>query len=153
MDHKSLIVELKSMAELQASEMGLEVVAVRSKKSGGNHIVEVLLYREGGLSLDDCADFSRAFGDSMEEKNIIDSKYSLEVGSPGLDWPIKTDDDLRRVVGKKLEAKLYSAVDGKKMIVGELQSYDEQTVILSSDGIEVSIERDKIARLTQAIFI
>jgi ribosome maturation factor RimP len=47
----------------------------------------IYLTKIGGVTLDECARFSRALGNEIEEFDIIPERYFLEVSSPGLERP------------------------------------------------------------------
>lgn len=71
----------------------------------------------------------------MDNLDPIEGAYILNVSSPGLDRPLKTDRDYNRNVGKKISVKLYKPLNNKKTYEGVLTSYDEESfVILTKDG-------------------
>jgi ribosome maturation factor RimP len=73
--------------------------------------VIILLDGDQGIGIQDCAAVSRHVGFHLEEENLIDNAYNLEVGSPGLDTPLTLDRQLRKNTGRLLEVKFN---DGKK---------------------------------------
>ena len=58
--------------------------------------------REGGVNLDDCADFSRRVGAYLEAEDPITGAYSLEVSSPGLDRRLVKPADYERFKGQEI---------------------------------------------------
>ncbi len=69
----------------------------------------------------------------------------IEVSSPGLDRPIKTDKDFSRSIGKELEVNTFAPVDGCKTHYGTLIGMDGGKIVLESEGVSTEIPRDKIA--------
>jgi ribosome maturation factor RimP len=76
-----------------------------------NTKVTILLDGDNGVGIHDCALVSRHVGFHLEEENLIDQAYNLEVGSPGLDTPLVLERQFQKNVGRLLEIKL---LEGKK---------------------------------------
>lgn len=150
MEHK-VIKQLREIAEKTALTMGDELVELNCKKSNDGWHIEAIIYNENGTSLDYCTDFSRKFDEEISNIEISEDSYFIEVASPGLDRPIKTDDDLRRNLGKKVEVKLYRKVNKKKELVGEIMDYSKDDVTIKSDDSEEKIPRDAISLMRQVI--
>jgi ribosome maturation factor RimP len=91
-----------------------------------NSKVIILLDGDQGIGIQDCAAVSRHVGFHLEEENLIDNAYNLEVGSPGLDTPLTLDRQLRKNTGRLLEVKFN---DGKKT-EGTLLSFDNQQITI-----------------------
>ena len=76
----------------------------------------------------------------------IDVSYYLEVSSPGLDRPLKTDRDLERNLGKDIDISLYKAVNGMKKIEGVLESYNsDELIVRTESGEEINLPRDTVS--------
>lgn len=52
-------------------------------------VLRVYIDKEGGIGLDDCQEVSGLLDEKLEELNIINDRYILEVSSPGLDRALK----------------------------------------------------------------
>ncbi len=90
--------EVERLAAAVASRRGLEVVEVRYHRRAGRGTLRVDVDRPGtpGVGLDDCEAVSRELEVLLDEGGMIEEPYDLQVSSPGLDRPIRTDDDIRR---------------------------------------------------------
>lgn len=137
--------ELINVAEKVASELDLELVELKFNKEKGSYYLRVFYYKEGGISLDDCQSASQLLSDRLDELDIIKPSYYLEVSSPGLDRPIKTDDDLRRNLGKDVEVSLYENLRGSKKHIGTLENYNQDSVCLELEDEPIDIPRKLIA--------
>ncbi len=91
-----------------------------------NKNVIILLDGDEGIGIHDCAAVSRHVGFHLEEENLFEKEYNLEVGSPGLDTPLTQDRQLQKNIGRLLEIKL---TDGKKT-EGNLISADDQQITI-----------------------
>lgn len=72
--------------------LGIQIVelSVYAGKSGLN--IQVIIYREGGVTLDDCERVTRIFNDMLTILEPIDeNNYTLQVSSPGIDRVLKDE--------------------------------------------------------------
>ena len=130
-----------------ADREDLFIVSIRFLKNG---VLEILLDGDNGIAIEDCVQVSRHVGYHLEEENVIDKAYRLEVSSPGLDRPVKTVADHVRFMGLEANVKLRVAHAGRKNYVGVLQgliSGDADSVdaklgllIKNTDGSEAMFE-------------
>lgn len=142
---------IREKAEATALAMKDELVEVNTRTSPDSLHIEVVIYNANGVSLDHCAAFSRALDEKIDDLDISDGPYYLEVASPGLDRPIESDDDLRRNLGKKVEVKLYKKLNNQKEFIGEIKDYSEKEITLTTEDGEEKIPRDIISLMRQVI--
>lgn len=83
-----------------------------SVKMHGNGKLVVSVDGDHGVSIQDCADISRHVGYHLEEENVIDHAYQLEVSSPGVDEPLQNMRQYIKNVGRNVRIQLRSEVDG-----------------------------------------
>jgi ribosome maturation factor RimP len=136
--------DLFALTEEALAGMGIELVDVERAALG---LLRVTIDREGGVRIEDCEQVSRQLSRVYEVENI-DYKR-LEVGSPGIDRPLRTEAEYRRFVGERVEIKLRDAIDGRKVFTGILQLAAEQpaegkTVF----GLEFEAKKDDIQVLS-----
>ncbi|NLY21548.1 MAG: ribosome maturation factor RimP [Tissierellia bacterium] len=134
---------------LEANHMELVELQIKKAKDG-MHII-AYIYKDGGVTLDDCTDISRGLGERLDDDNLIEEAYYLEVSSPGLDRPLKTQDDYRRNLGKKVEVKLYKEENGARLYKGLLAEYDSDNIVLDVEGNKQTFEISSIALMKQYI--
>ncbi|QSE99302.1 ribosome maturation factor RimP [Fulvivirga lutea] len=114
-------------ANLTKKEHFLVDVIVSADK--GPTKITILLDGDEGVTIDDCAEMSRAVGFALEEDEIVDSKYTLEVTSPGVDFPLDTLRQYKKNIGRKLKI---STTDGKD-IKGILKEVSEKRLLLDKE--------------------
>lgn len=127
------------------SSLGLTVWDVRFVKEGASYYLRVYIDKEGGVTIDDCADVSRAIDPIIDEADPIDKQYYLEVCSPGIERELTRDWHFRAAEGRQVRIKLFSAADGKKEFAGTLKVSGEDITVSGGDG-EITVERSKIAK-------
>ncbi|MDO5724736.1 MAG: ribosome maturation factor RimP [Tissierellia bacterium] len=151
MDRKELRKSLIQIAEDILNRFNSELVELEINRQKEDMHIVFYVYKESGVSIDDCVDISRAIESVIDERDLIENNYFLEVSSPGLDRPIKSDDDLRRNMNNDIEIKLYAPIDGKKLYEGKINSYDKQSIEFTIEGEKKIIPRNKIALMRQVI--
>jgi ribosome maturation factor RimP len=132
-----------SLAEETAREQGVYIVDVEYSKG----ILCYYIDKEGGVGIDDCENFSRAVELVLDEADIIDKEYSLDVSSPGVDRKLKTEREFAYYTGREVEVKLYAARNGVKEFDGTLIGFHDKTAVIKTGGGEVEIP------LKEAVYI
>lgn len=122
-----------------------EFVDAEYKKEGGQWYLRLFIDKEGGITIDDCQLVSEILSDKLDEIDPIDHSYILEVSSPGIDRPLKTERDYKRNLNKELEIKFYDSYDGKKTIEATLLDFDDEKVKLDYKGKEIEVDKKAIA--------
>lgn len=98
-----------------------------------NVTLRVFVYGEGGVSLEKCAALSRLIGDILEDTELFENGYVLEVSSPGLDRPLTTARDFHFRAGETV--KIRFADSKRKKITAEIVAAGE-TAVTFTDGQE-----------------
>jgi ribosome maturation factor RimP len=88
-----------------------------------NKILEILLDGDNGVNIDDCAQVSRHVGFHLEEENVIDDAYRLEVSSPGIDANFVNIRQYQKNIGRTVQVKLNdnTKVEGTLLTVDEMK--------------------------------
>ena len=145
------IEELRVLLEGIASQMGIELVDVEFKMSK-NPSLTVYIDTEDGVDLDTCEKYHRAIDEPLDEFDFtLGAAYTLNVSSPGLDRPLKTQRDFDRALGQMVEIKLYAPEKGKKIFEGLLTDYDGNNITVEIDGVERKFTLSSIAKVNIAI--
>ena len=125
---------------------------IRFYKAQGELMLEVLADRdEGGITLDECARLNRELGDVLEGAGYIQESYTLDVSSPGLDRPLATMSDFKRVLGKKVRVFLKEPVEEEIERVGSIESAAEDKIVINTGAKTVEIPYEKINKAKQVI--
>ncbi len=133
-----------------AESLNLEIVEVSFKMAKSPQLT-VYIDKAGGVDLNTCEEFHNLINAPLDELNPYENSYTLNVSSPGLDRPFKTDKDFLRNIGKEVEIKLYSSIKGKKLLEGVLLKYDGQRIVVDLGNETISIELKGISKINKAI--
>ena len=134
-----------------ADDLEIEIVEVEFKQ-GHSPALTVYIDTESGVDLDTCEKFHRAIDPVLDELDpTFGAAYTLNVSSPGLDRPLKTERDFNKCMGLKVEVKLFAPLKGKKFFEAKLVGYDGNCVELEDKGEVFKLEKSKIAKICRAI--
>ncbi len=126
---------------------GMELVDVEFVKEGQHRFLRIFIDREEeSVSLEDCKLVSDFLNEKVDELDPIKENYFLEISSPGIERPLKKPADYEKNKGKVVQAKLFSSLDGRKIIDGILIGLEnnEVSIEISEDEVVV-VPKDKIS--------
>ena len=143
---------IRTLALPVIDSMNLELVEVEYKRSGREAVLRLFIDKEGGVTLDDCADLSRELSTLLDVEDLVPCEYSLEVSSPGLDRPLKSEADYERFSGRLIKVRTYEpyqddAGNRRKTFLGRLEGLRDGSVVMSlTEGQTASIPLERIAK-------
>lgn len=113
--------ELEKIVLDNLDNESLFLVNIDISADKGPKKVKVLIDSDDGLNIDQCAKLSRRIGEVIEEKELVQDAFTLEVSSPGLDYPLKFKRQYLKNIGRRLRVLLNDNNEktGKLMQVGD----------------------------------
>ena len=152
MNRKGIVRNIEEHCEPIIENLGYDLVDLEYLKERGRYFLRFYIGRSEGIGIDDCQIVSEAVGKKLDELDLIEESYYLEVSSPGLERPLKTNKDLKRNIGKNVEISLYKNVDGKKKYIGQLLDYTDTHIKIKDDTSEyIEIDRKTISNIKLVI--
>jgi len=145
---ESAVETVRSVAERVTSGRGYELVDVEFRRQPVGNLLRLYVDKPGGIGLDELQTVSEEVSAILDAEDPVASSYTLEVSSPGLDRPLKTEADYRRFVGRLAKISSYEPVEGRRHWTGRLVSLEDDVVCLSLEkegGAVVRIPFGKIA--------
>lgn len=127
--------------------LGLSLWDVRFLKEGAGWYLRVFIDKDGGVTIEDCENVSRALDKPLDDQNIIEQSYCLEVCSPGLERELVRDFHYEKFIGADVMVKMIRPLPvlGREF-GGALTASDKQTFTISdADGQQVTIEKKDTA--------
>jgi len=121
----------------------VDLIDVELKGRAGSQVLRIFVDTDEGISLDQCAALSRQISDLLDTRDIIPGRYRLEVSSPGLDRPLKTERDFKRNLGREVKI-VYTEDEEEKNIVGIIEDVDNSQVFVNQENSSAKIELSKI---------
>lgn len=126
------------LAQPVLAQMGLALWDVAYEKEGSAWFLRYYIDKDGGVTLNDCEDFSHAVEALLDEADPIEGSYTLEVSSPGIERKLSRDSHYAWAVGKPVTVRLIRPdADGVRERTGTLRAYAGGALTLGlSDGAE-----------------
>jgi ribosome maturation factor RimP len=131
--------QIRAIAERVATSRGLTIWDIQSRRESSGHVVRVFIDRPGpaataeeSVSIEDCAEVNREMSTILDVEEPLSIAYTLEVSSPGLDRPLRGEDDYRRFAGRLAKVVVSQAVDNQKAFEGRLRGLDGGEVLLEA---------------------
>lgn len=130
----------------------IELVEIEFKRGGRESVLRLFIDKEGGVTLDDCAEVSRELSAILDVEDFIPGEYNLEVSSPGLDRPLKTPADYERYAGRLVKVRTYEpfpddAGNKRKTFLGTLLGLTDGVVRMKlAEGQSAAIPLERIAK-------
>jgi ribosome maturation factor RimP len=134
------IEEVKEPIDNRLKELNYELYELRFFRAGSSSVLRITVDSPDGIGIGDCTRISHEISVLLDEMNFSDERpYTLEVSSPGIDRPLKTERDFNRIIGRNVKLHLTLGVNGKKTIVGEVVECKDEKVTINFDKKNVDI--------------
>jgi ribosome maturation factor RimP len=143
---------IEQLIEPAVKALGLDLVRVAMIGGKSDPTLQVMAERPDTrqLTIDDCADLSRAISDILDPleeagQDVIDGAYRLEVSSPGIDRPLTRRADFADWAGHEARIKFVEPVDAAKQVSGDILGIDGDTIRISTPKGERTVDFANIA--------
>ncbi|MBC8526238.1 MAG: ribosome maturation factor RimP [Candidatus Cloacimonetes bacterium] len=117
-----------------SQKMGFQIYDWQLKGTRNNHLVIVYITKQGGVTLDDCQRVSQKLGDELDMRDIFDTRYTLEVSSPGLNRLLKTTQHFLGAIGRVVKVQYVNEEGKVKTANGILKSIDNNVISVKIDN-------------------
>ncbi len=137
---------IRKIVEPLCESEKIEFVHAERVSDRGRTIIRIYLDKEGGITIDDCVNMNRQFGDILDVNLEDIGKYNLEVSSPGPRRPLIKISDFERFKGSQVNVEITEPLNGRKKFKGLLEGIEGDNIVLNIDQQTVKIEYDKISK-------
>jgi ribosome maturation factor RimP len=142
--------EIEHLARKIAESEGLELMDLEYKTGQSRSLLRIFIDKNGGVTLNDCENVSRQLSAVLDVNDLVKEAYVLEVSSPGMDRPFRTDLDYHRSIGRTV--RISYEEDGKFLqTIGLLKDVDDNFVTIQQPDSDIRIQRAHIRRAQQDI--
>ena len=138
--------ELLDALEPRAASEGVEIVTVQVVGAKKAPTIRVFIDTPEGVSFDELAKAQAWINDIMDALDPFPGAYTLEVSSPGIDRPLRTEQHFARCAGQQAVVKLAHPIDGRSNFTGMIVSADGGNVAMEVDGQQVVLPIDQMKR-------
>jgi len=129
---EELQTEIKTFIEPLLDKIKAEIVELNIKKVNNTIYLQIIIDKEtGGISIEECSIVNRELSAKLGKSDIIrDKNYTVEVSSPGVDRPIKTQKDFKRVIGRHVNIFTSDNLNNPKTYEGIVKKVSEDKIMI-----------------------
>jgi ribosome maturation factor RimP len=125
------------------SGLGLDLEGIELTPAGKKRVLRVAVDKDGGVTLDDIAEATRAVSDELDDDDLMgEQAYTLEVTSRGVDRPLTEPRHWRRNHDRLVRVNLR----GGEQVTGRIGSSDDAGVSLDVSGRQQRLEYADVAK-------
>ncbi|HPT72866.1 MAG TPA: ribosome maturation factor RimP [Candidatus Cloacimonadota bacterium] len=136
--HNHVSEQLEEIAKQACSEVGVSLYDLETLMTHKGEVISVQISKIGGVTVDDCTKVNRAMGRKLDEIDLINNKYFLEVSSPGLERPLKFKKHYISAINERIRL-LYATENGKVAIDGTLLEVNPETIKVQKEDEVIEI--------------
>lgn len=107
---------------------------------GKHTVLRIYIDSSDGITVSDCSRVSHQVSGVLEVEEPIKNAFTLEVSSPGIDRPLFNFEQFKQFVGSKVKLKLYHAIEGKRKIVGLIESVEGENININDADSDTMIQ-------------
>ena len=140
-----LLDRIKELVSPLFTQKDYDLVDIAIRRESGKLVLRLLVDRPtGGITLDECASLNEEINQILDEVDLIQESFSLEISSPGLDRPLRTEKDFRRKLEKNIRVFTSEPINNRTEFLGKLIKVTPESITLLVESEEVIISYDKI---------
>ena len=144
---EKLMNRLNNLLDNDIEAINVKIFGARNQK-----FVEIMIESSQGVTINTCADVTKIAQNIIKLDRLIDSDYSIEVSSPGINRPLLNIRDFIKYQGEKAFIELKRSVNNQKRFSGEYIVINKKITFPNQDNtIEISIDDIKKANLIREI--
>jgi len=147
-----MIDKIREIIEPVIQQDGAELVEIIYRREAGRQVLRLLVNKDNGIKLSDCAGLNKKIGQVLDESDIMQESYVIEVNSPGIDRPFTVKRDYERARGRMVRVTLSEKILDKKEYIARLEEVSDAGVKIdvNKKGI-IEIPFEKIVRAREEI--
>lgn len=115
-----IVEAVRKIVEPVVTRQGLELVDVEYRGELQGWVLRIYIDRENGVNVGDCSRVSSEIGTILDVEDPIPQSYHLEVSSPGLNRPLKREEDYQKYQGSLVKIRTVAPIDGRQNFTGRL---------------------------------
>jgi Uncharacterized protein conserved in bacteria len=156
---KNIAQTVKELIQPTADELGYTLWDVEYLKEGAKMILRITLDKPAldgedsdvtgrdTINIEDCERMHRAIDPILDEADPIEDSYNLEVSSPGIERDLRIDAHYDASIGKEVELRLFTQLNGRKIITGILTSANAEAVVIDeAGGAQTEVKKTLISK-------
>lgn len=155
-----IINQVKQLAIEHAEKLQLEIIEVEWVNEFGTNILRIIADAPGSLNIDQATALNEAISLELDNLDLIEDEYMLEVSSPGIERELKSNEDIENSINEyvHIDFKTHFAVTAKTKVLdleGYLRSFSNNVLEIEYNNKgqikKLSINKEEIKLIRLAI--
>lgn len=139
--------KVEDLVKEKIENLGYELYDVLYLKEGPSRILRIVIDSNQGISLEDCEKVNNEIKDVIDEEDLIQEQYFLEISSPGIERLLRKDWQLKKFIGEEVDVKLFKKDEkGNKNYIGILLDITDEVLEINT-GEKIKIDRKNISQV------
>lgn len=135
--------EIKTTITEVINSSGFLLIEILFRGVEKQPVIEVFIDSKVGVTANECAVISRTLEELFDKEVLIDSKYRLDVSSPGIDRPLKYYEQFPKNTGRKFKVK-FSNGEETNSFEGKLESAENNELVFLVKGEKIKLKYDQL---------
>jgi ribosome maturation factor RimP len=135
------VARIWELAAPLAETQGMEIIDIELRHEGSRsgRVLRLYLDKDGGPNMDDLSRVSRELSAVLDEHDVVEDAYTLEVSSPGINRPLRRPEHFKRFIGKTVRVRTRDLVQGRRSFLGLLLDVTNDKIALNQDGTRIEV--------------
>ena len=148
--NKEIKSRLENLLKKVANEFDLEICSLNIKTNHKPIIIEIIIKKTNGddISLDDCALLNNPASDEIENSNLFNCSYVLEITSQGVSDELISERDFKTFKGFPVNVELNQKYSKIKFMNGLLYEKSKDYLAINIKGKIKKIPFDEVLRIS-----
>ena len=143
---KEIVERVRAISDPILMNEGMELVEVDYRREARGWVLRLTIDKEGGVTLDDCSRVSQQVGRELDVEDFISAPYALEVSSPGLTRPLRSEKDFMKHCNRLVKLRTVDPINSRQQFKGKLLGVSNNQIELEVEEGIVQIPLAKIAK-------
>ncbi len=142
--------KLETILKKVADEWYLEICSLKVRTNQNPIIIEVIIKKTNGddISLDDCALFNTPASEKIENSNLLNCSYVLEISSQGVSDELTSERDFKTFKGFPVNVKLNQKNSKIKFLNGLLYEKSKDYLAINIKGKIKKIPFNEVLKIS-----
>ncbi|MEW6377693.1 MAG: ribosome maturation factor RimP [Thermodesulfobacteriota bacterium] len=137
---------VREIADSILSKEGMELVEIEYRRESKGWVLRIYIDKKGGVTLDDCTLVSQEVGRTLDVEDFISTPYTLEVSSPGLTRPLKSEKDFIKHLNRLVKVKTVDLIENRRQFKGRLLGISGSQIEIEMEGKVFQIPLSNVAK-------
>ena len=161
MTYKEIIQKTTNILNQIIKNNHITIWDIEMVKEGKNLYLRVYIDKEKEneyVSVSDCEYVSRKLSQQLDEDDLIEVPYMLEVSSPGINRALKRDSDFLKYIGHLVDIKFFKPIivsnklnSKTKSLQGILQNYNDEIIFIEYESATYEFNKKDVASCRLAV--